>query len=80
MWLKNLNLLEPTNIVEKGEFYEWIDSKTGKKKKQPKWYYDALRFSTTPEQRRTLRSKTFPGIAKAMADQFTKPLRQYKLF
>ncbi|MCH9717431.1 MAG: DNA cytosine methyltransferase [Gammaproteobacteria bacterium] len=80
LWLKNLNLLQPTNIVSKGEFFEWTDKKTGKTKRQPKWFYDAFRFSTTPEQRSTLRSKTFPGIAKAMADQFTKPLRQYKLF
>ena len=27
----------------------------------------------TPDQRRTLRSKTFSGIAKAMAEQWTKP-------
>lgn len=72
LWLKNLPNLEPTDIVEKGEFFEWIDKKTGRKKKQPLWYYMALRNSKTPEQRRTLRSKTFPGIAKAMADQWTE--------
>jgi hypothetical protein len=79
LWLKNINPLTPTNIVEKGEFFEWVDKK-GKNKRQPKWYYDAIRVSTTPEQRRTLRSKTFPGIAKAMAEQFTQPLKQLKLF
>ena len=71
LWLKNLPKLEPTNIVEKGEFIEFI-SKKGVKKKQPKWYFDALKQAKTPEERRTLRSKTFKGIAKAMATQWTK--------
>lgn len=79
LWLKNLYLLEPTNIVEKGEFFEWVDKK-GKKKKQPLWYYEALKKAKTNEDRSTLRSKTFPGIAKAMANQFPKPLKQLKLF
>ena len=70
LWLKNLPKLEPTDIVDKGEFFEWKDGKTGKLKKQPMWYYQALLNSKTPEQRRTLRSKTFPGIAKAMAMQW----------
>ena len=37
----------------------------------PMWYYKALQDAKTPEQRRTLRSKTFKGIAKALAVQFT---------
>jgi hypothetical protein len=78
--LKNLPNLQPTDLVEKGDFFEWIDSKTGKKKKQPLWYYEALINSKTPEQRRTLRSKTFPGIAKAMAEQWTVNSNQLKLF
>ena len=71
LWLKNLPLLEPTNIVEKGEFFEFT-SKKGEKKRMPMWYYQALQQAKTPEQRRTLRSKTFSGIAKAMAEQWTK--------
>ena len=78
LWLKNLNKLEPTNIVSKGEFIEFV-SKKGVKKRQPKWYFDALKNSKTKEDRTTLRSKTFKGIAEAMANQFTKPLKQYKL-
>ena len=35
------------------------------------WYYKALSQAKTPEQRKTLRSKTFLGIAKAMAEQWT---------
>ena len=73
LWLKNLPTLKPTDIVEKGEFVEFV-SKKGVKKKQPKWYFDALKEAKTPEERRTLRSKTFKGIAEAMANQWTKEL------
>ncbi len=38
----------------------------------PMWYYQALQKAKTPAERRTLRSKTFPGIAKAMAEQWTR--------
>lgn len=71
LWLKGLPKLVPTNIVEKGEFFEFT-SKKGEKKRMPMWYYKALQEAKTPEQRRTLRSKTFSGIAKAMAEQWTK--------
>lgn len=67
LWLKGLPKLEPTNIVDKGEFIEFI-SKKGEKKKQPKWYADALKLSK--EERARVRSKTFEGIAKAMAMQW----------
>ena len=70
LWLKNLPKLEHTNIVEKGEFFEFV-SKKGEKKRMPMWYYKALQDAKTPEQRRTLRSKTFKGIAEAMAKQWT---------
>ena len=71
LWLKNLPKLEPTNMVNKGEFKEWI-GKNGKIKKQPMWYYEALTKAKTTEERRGLRSKTFQGIADAMADQWGK--------
>ena len=71
LWLKNLPLLVPTKIVEKGEFIEWID-KNGKKKRQAKWFYEALRNSKNAEERAKIRSKTFPGIANAMATRWTK--------
>lgn len=63
LWLKGLKPLEPTNIVDKGEF---ITHKSGKKK--PKWFADA--FLLPPDERAKVRSKTFPGIAKAMAEQW----------
>lgn len=67
LWLKGFPKLEPTNIVEKGEFKTWIDKKTGKEKRQATWFfYDAF----GKEDRQRIRSKTFPGIAKAMAQQW----------
>lgn len=70
LWLKGLPKLKSTNIVEHGEYFEWVDKK-GKKKRQPKWFFEALKKAKTPEERSILRSKTFPGIAKAMAEQWT---------
>lgn len=70
LWLKGLPKLKSTNIVEHGEYFEWVD-KNGKKKRQPKWFFEALKKAKTPEERSILRSKTFPGIAKAMAEQWT---------
>ena len=80
LWLKNLPKLVSTDIVEKGEFKEWIDKKTGKTKRQALWYYEALIKAKTSAERSTLRSKTFGGIAKAMANQWTIEPNQKKLF
>jgi len=76
LWLKNLPLLyhnpspnlfdEKVTHVDKGEFYEFISN--GKKKRQPLWYKEAL--SLKSEERSKVRSKTFPGIAEAMANQW----------
>lgn len=65
LWLKNLPQLVPTNIVEKGEKIKYASGKT-----MPKWYADA--FCLPPKERAALRSKTFTGIAKAMAEQWGK--------
>lgn len=67
LWSKNLPKLVPTNIVDEGER---IYFKSGKS--QPKWYSDAFVKSKSHEERRTMRSKTFPGMARAMAEQWTK--------
>ncbi len=67
LWLKNLCKLEPTEIVGKGERIQFASGKS-----QPKWYSDAFVTAKTPEERRTLRSKTFKGMAEAMAIQWTK--------
>lgn len=59
LWLKGLPKLKHTKIVDKGEFYI---SPSGKK--LPKWYSDNKNSKN--------RSKTFPGIAEAMAKQWTR--------
>jgi len=82
LWLKNLPNLVPTEIVDKGEFFEFT-SKKGVKKRMAMWYYKALQNAKTTAERSTLRSKTFQGIAKAMATQWTsepKEVKQTKLF
>jgi site-specific DNA-cytosine methylase len=78
LWLKNLPLLyhnaapnlfdDVVTHTDKGEFFEWIDSKTGKKKRQPLWFKEAR--SLKGDERSKVRSKTFPGIAQAMASQW----------
>lgn len=73
LWLKNLPELTSTNIVSKGQRTVFASGKS-----HPKWYADALAKAKTPEERRNLRSKTFPGIAKAMAEQWIK-INDYKL-
>ncbi len=65
LWLKNLPLLKPTKVVGEGER---VVFKSGKS--HPKWYAEALSKAKTAEERRNLRSKTFPGIAQAIANQW----------
>lgn len=63
LWLKNLNLLLPDNIVTVPERTKFNSGKT-----MPKWYADLWKLSK--EERAKERSKTFPGIARAMAEQW----------
>jgi hypothetical protein len=67
LWLKNLPLLKHTNVVGKGDRVVFSSGKS-----HPKWYADALAKAKTKEERQTLRSKTFKGIADAMANQWGK--------
>ena len=68
LWLKGLPLLKPTNIVSRGEFKTWVCTKTGKAKSMHHWFYET---SCLPQKERAAaRSKTFQGIADAMADQW----------
>lgn len=60
LWLKNLPCLEPTDVVGKGEF---VITKQGEK--MPKWY--CLPDSLGRSKRR---SRTYEGIARAMAAQW----------
>jgi hypothetical protein len=77
LWLKNLPKLyhnDKPNLfdnevthVGQGEFFEWTDKKTGKIKKQPMWYANAFLKGKDHGKER---SKTFSGIAAAMAKQW----------
>ena len=71
LWLKNLPKLVP-DVTEKPEmeYKEWTGS-NGKKKKQAVWYMEALKAG---KDRGKLRSKTFHGVAVAMATQWTEDL------
>lgn len=69
LWLKGLETLEATNIVKP----EIVRYKNGKGTDSP-WHIDTLKLP--PAERAKARSKTFPGIAKAMAEQWTKFIEQ----
>lgn len=77
LWLKNLPTLISTNVVDKGEFIKMIDKRSGKIKRQPKWYADAL--SKSAEERQKIRNRTFPGIAQAIAKQYSDYVCNVKL-
>lgn len=63
LWIKGVSLLVPTKLVDQGER---ITFKSGKS--MPKWYSDAFRLP--PKERSIARSRTFQGIADAMAEQW----------
>lgn len=65
LWLKNLPLLVPTNIVEPEPYHITASGKT-----MPRWYAYADK-SQGQAKRAEIRSKTFEGIAKAMAAQWS---------
>jgi len=73
LWLVNLPLLQPTKILRKYEPY--LPSNTGGKKRGQKYKYVSINKIDS--------SKTFIGISKAMAEQWSEPskyLLQQKLF
>lgn len=63
LWLKGLPKLQPTNIVEP----VIIHCKSGAN--EPRWHMETMKLP--PEERARARSKTFPGIARAMASQWS---------
>jgi len=64
LWIINVPILKHTKIV-KPKIYAYY--KNGKKKGQPIYGTSYCKFS---EDRSVIRSKTYPGIAKAMAEQW----------
>jgi site-specific DNA-cytosine methylase len=87
LWLKNLpplyhnaypNLFDSSvTHVGKGEFYNYID-KNGRQKRQAMWFAAAKGFGghKAAKDVSKVRSKTFPGIAQAMADQWSVFIKQ----
>ena len=78
LWLKNLPKLVPTEIVSPGEY---TVSKTGRR-------YNTGFYMATDENGKSyswndprtakIRSKTFPGIARAMASQWSTYIERVK--
>lgn len=66
LWLKGLKTLRSTNIVDRGVIHV---HESGNRSSQ--WSIDT--FKLKPSERWKVRSKTFQGIADAMADQWGRP-------
>lgn len=64
LWLKGLQQLTPTKIVEP-KLYICKNGKT-----EPEWHMETMKLDKNERSRQ--RSKTFPGIAKAMANTWSK--------
>lgn len=62
LWLKGLDPLKPTNTVEP----VIVEYKNGKGTDNP-WHMEPMKLP--PAERAKARSKTFPGIARAIAEQ-----------
>ena len=68
LWLKGLNPLVPLHKEKKElTYHEWI-TPNGKKKRQSLWYYKTRCLPNSERARAA--SKTFHGIAVAMAEQW----------
>ena len=85
LWLKGLPKLIPTDNVENKVRYYTTKNGTGKRFSE--WYVrklviDGKKFGYETPEFKKHRSKTFPGIAKAMADQWSNPqyIEQLSLF
>lgn len=68
LWLKGLPLLKQ-EVAERPpvEYHNWV-SKDGKQKRQEMWFYETRCLPHS--ERGKAASKTFPGIARAMAEQW----------
>lgn len=69
LWLKGLPVLVPTKIVEP----HIVRYKNGKGTGSA-WHIETLKLP--PKERAKERSKTFPGIAKAMAEQWAGKIKE----
>lgn len=62
LWLRGLPTLTPTEVVEP----VIIECASGAR--EPRWHMETMHLP--PKERSKARSKTFPGIARAMAEQW----------
>lgn len=62
LWLRGLPALAPTNVVEP------IIIECASGAREPRWHMETMHLP--PKERSKARSKTFPGIAQAMAEQW----------
>lgn len=69
LWIKGVDFLRPTNIVEPKGL--WVGSTSGMRDASVYSRY-SLKSNRDPK----IRSKTFPGIAKAMAEQWAGDARK----
>lgn len=67
LWIKNLRPLHPSKPTEDHGARIYF----GSGKSQPLWYSDGLTKTKSKEERQKWRSKTFPNIARAFAEQWT---------
>lgn len=67
LWIKNLRPIHPSKETE--DHGERIYFGSGKS--QPKWYSDGFTKTKSAVERQKWRSKTFPNIARAFAEQWT---------
>lgn len=67
LWLRGLPPLAPTDVVEP----EIIKYKNGKGTSS-RWHMETMKLP--PAERAKMRSRTFPGIAKAMATQWCEAI------
>ncbi len=66
LWLKNIENLVPTKVITPTRHI------TKTNKSYDEWWFKTC-LITDLKERAKVRSKTFPGIAKAMAEQWHKP-------
>lgn len=67
LWIKNLRPLHPSKETDNhGERIFF-----GSGKSQPKWYSDGFTKTKSAVERQKWRSKTFPNIARVIAEQWT---------
>ncbi len=67
LWLKNLRPLHPSKPTENHGARIYF----GSGKSQPLWYSDGLTKTKSKEERKKWRSKTFPNIGRAFAEQWS---------